>query len=77
MSAPDHQQMRICIDAEIARSRLQDLIAECADGDVLWISDVIQQAFTESAMAARAALPPPPTLPPYAKAARRRLSFKG
>lgn len=76
MSAPDRQLMQTCIDAEIARSRLEELIAECCDADVLWISDVIQQAFTEAALAARAALPPPPTLPAYVRRARRQLSFK-
>jgi hypothetical protein len=76
MSESDHQQMRVCIDAEIARSRLEELIGDCSDADVLWISDVIQQAFTEAAMVTRAALPTPPALPSYARAARRRLSFK-
>ncbi len=53
------EQMQLCIDAEIARARLHDLIEGCHDADVLWISDVIQQAFSQAALAARAAEPSP------------------
>jgi hypothetical protein len=67
--------MQLCVDPEIARARLQDLIEDCGDADILWLSDVIQQAFNEAAQAARSGTVTP-GLPSYAKAARRRLSFK-
>jgi hypothetical protein len=65
-----------CIEAEIARARLEELIAECCDADVIWLSDVIQEAFTQSALAARAQIPPPGRTPEFVRLERRKLSFK-
>jgi hypothetical protein len=77
MHRADLQAMRQCIDAEIARARLEDLIADCSDADVLWLSEVVQQAFNETALAARISpFALQPTLPAYVRAARKRFSFK-
>jgi len=79
MPPPDPvEQMQLGIDAEISRARLQVLIEACGDADILWLSDVVQQAFTAAALAARAGDPAPfqPDLPAYVRAARRRLSFR-
>jgi len=72
----DLPAMQRCIEAEIARARLEDLIAECCDADVIWLSDVIQEAFTQSALAARAQIPQPARTPEFVRRARRNFSFK-
>jgi hypothetical protein len=35
--------MSLCIDAEIARARLSEMIEECDDITVLWVSDLIHR----------------------------------
>lgn len=72
----DLHNMQHCVDAEIARARLEDLIAGCSDADVIWLSDVIDDAFNQAALATRANQPPSPRLPAYVRAARRRFSFR-
>lgn len=76
VSSADLAAMQHAVDAEIARARLEELIADCSDGDVIWISDVIQEAFNQVALAARANLPPQPRLPTFMRKARLRMSFK-
>ncbi len=71
ISKPPH-----CVDAEIARARLEELIAGCCDADVVWLSDVVDEAFNQVALAARANQPTPPRLPEYVRSARRRFSFR-
>jgi hypothetical protein len=38
-------QQASCIDAEIARARLAEMIEGCDDASILWLSDIIQDAF--------------------------------
>lgn len=52
-SAPDLLQIRLCVDAEIARARLEEFVAECCDADVIWLQDVVHEALKQSAVAAQ------------------------
>ncbi len=53
MTSPaDLLGMQLCVDAEIARARLEELIADCSDADVIWLHDVVLEAMKQSAAAA-------------------------
>ena len=73
---PNLIAMAQCVDAEIARARLEELIADCGDADVLWLSDVVDEAFNQLALATRSQQPPTPRLPAFVREARRRFSFR-
>ena len=44
MAEVDVGRLRLCIDAEIARARLEHLIAESDDVTVLWLSGIVRAA---------------------------------